>query len=168
MTKDIKKLCIFFSLFQSLWLPYIVTTLVVASRNFIITVLNASISSKAVEMVENGTFYWNVLVQMGIWIVIFAFYDSMGIFSQTTIIHRIGVTLRKKMFVTPAAYILFHCGGRKLGIGNRIDEVHKQLLKESKGVPFITAFTFGEYGYHEHSSNICGGLMLSFTSFGKN
>lgn len=77
-------------------------------------------------------------------------------------------TLRKKMFVTPAAYILIHCGGRKLGIGNRIDEVHKQLLKESKGVPFITAFTFGEYGYHEHSSNICGGLMLSFTSFGKN
>ena len=77
-------------------------------------------------------------------------------------------TLRKKMFVTPAAYILFHCGGRKLGIGNRIDEVHKQLLKESQGVPFITAFTFGEYGYHEHSSNICGGLMLSFTSFGKN
>ncbi len=98
MIKDIKKLCIFFSLFQTLWLPYIVATLVVASRNFIITVLNASISSKAVEMVENGTFYWNVLVQMGIWIAVFAIYDSAGIFSQTTIIHRIGVTLRKKMF----------------------------------------------------------------------
>lgn len=66
MIKDIKKLCIFFSLFQTLWLPYIVATLVVASRNFIITVLNASISSKAVEMVENGTFYWNVLVQWGL------------------------------------------------------------------------------------------------------
>lgn len=98
MIKDIKKLCIFFSLFQTLWLPYIVATLVVASRNFIITVLNASISSKAVEMVENGTFYWNVLVHMGIWIAVFAIYDSAGIFLQTTIIHRIGVTLRKKMF----------------------------------------------------------------------
>jgi ATP-binding cassette subfamily B multidrug efflux pump len=98
MTKDIRKLCIFFSLFQTLWLPYTVATLVVASRNFIITVLNASISSKAVEMAENGTFYWNVLAQMGMWIVLFAFYDSMGIFTQTTIIHRIGVTLRKKMF----------------------------------------------------------------------
>ena len=25
----------------------------------------------------------------------------------------------------------------------------------------------GEYGYDEHSCNICGGLMLSFTGFGK-
>lgn len=76
--------------------------------------------------------------------------------------------LRRQMYTLPAAYILIHCGGRRLGIGNRINEVHKQLLKESKGVPFITAFTFGQYGYHEHSSNICGGLMLSFTGFGKN
>lgn len=76
--------------------------------------------------------------------------------------------LRKQMYTPPAAYILIHCGGRRLGIGSRINEVHRQLLKESKGVPFITAFTFGQYGYHEHSSNICGGLMLSFTSFGRN
>ena len=76
--------------------------------------------------------------------------------------------LRKKMYSEPAAYVLIHCGGRKLEIGDRIDEVHKQLVRESKGVPFITAFTFGEYGYEEHSSNICGGLMLSFTAIGKN
>jgi len=77
-------------------------------------------------------------------------------------------TVRKQLYTDPAAYILIHCGGRKLGIGDRIEEVHKQLLKESKGVPFITVFTFGEYGYDEHSANICGGLMLSFTAFGKN
>jgi len=76
--------------------------------------------------------------------------------------------LRKKMYAEPAAYILVHCGGRALEIGNRIDEVHKNLLREAKGVPFITAFTFGEYGYDEHSANICGGLMLSFTAIGKN
>lgn len=76
--------------------------------------------------------------------------------------------LRKKMFTDPAAYILIHCGGRKIGIGEDIEEVHRQLVKEAKGVPFITVFTFGEYGYDEHSSNICGGLMLSFTAFGKN
>lgn len=98
MTKDIKKLCKFLSLFQTLWLPYIIATLVVASRNFIITVLNASISSKAVGMVENGAFLWNVLVLMGIWIVCFAFFDSLGIYSQTTIIHKIGMILREKMF----------------------------------------------------------------------
>lgn len=82
-----------------------------------------------------------------------------------------GITLkglRKKMYTDPAALLLVHCAGRRLGIGSRIEEVHKQLLKESKGVPFITVFTFGEYGYDEHSSNICGGLMLSFTAFGKN
>ncbi len=76
--------------------------------------------------------------------------------------------LKRKIYAEPAAYVLIHCGGRKIGIGEKIDEVHKQLLKETKGVPFITTFTFGEYGYDEHSANICGGLMLSFTAFGKN
>ena len=45
--------------------------------------------------------------------------------------------------------------------------MYKQIIKEAKGVPFIMPFTFGEYGYDEHSSNICGGLMLSFTAFGQ-
>ena len=75
--------------------------------------------------------------------------------------------LRQKVYYQPAAYILLHSAGRMLGIGNRIGEVHKQLLKESKGVPFIAPFVYGEYGYDEHSSNICGGLMLSFTVFSK-
>lgn len=76
--------------------------------------------------------------------------------------------VRRQLYTEPAAYFLVHCGGRKLGIGDRIGEVHRQLVKEAKGVPFITIFTFGEYGYDEHSANICGGLMLSFTAFGKN
>lgn len=75
---------------------------------------------------------------------------------------------RKQLYTDAAAYILIHCGGRKLAIGDRLEEVHAQLVKEAKGVPFITVFTFGEYGYDEHSANICGGLMLSFTAFGKN
>lgn len=75
---------------------------------------------------------------------------------------------RQQLYTEPAAYVLIHCGGRKLAIGERLTEVYEQLVKEAKGVPFITAFTFGEYGYDEHSSNICGGLMLSFTAFGKN
>lgn len=76
--------------------------------------------------------------------------------------------VKKQLYSPPAAYILVHCGGRKKKIGKRIDEVHKQLLKEAKDVPFIVFFAFGEYGYSEHSSNICGGLMLSLTAFGKN
>ena len=65
------------------------------------------------------------------------------------------------------AYLLVHCGGRKLGIGDRINEVAEQLKKEAKGVPFITIFTFGEYGVKDHGTNTCGGLMLSFTGFSK-
>lgn len=75
--------------------------------------------------------------------------------------------VRRQLYNDPAAYILIHCGGRRLQIGERINEVHKQLVKEAKGVPFITIFTFGEYGYSEHSANTCGGLMLSFTGFAK-
>ena len=76
--------------------------------------------------------------------------------------------LKKQLYTEPAAYLLIHCGGRRAGIADRIDEVHKNILKEARGVPFIVPFTFGEYGYDEHSANICGGLMLSFTAFGKN
>ena len=76
--------------------------------------------------------------------------------------------VKKQLYTEPAAYFLVHCGGRKLGIGDRIGEVHKQLVKEAKGVPFITVFTFGEYGMGDHSSNTVGGLSLSYTAFGGN
>ena len=75
---------------------------------------------------------------------------------------------RKKLYTEAAAYILIHCSGRKMAIGERLNEVYQQIVKEAKGVPFIMPFTFGEYGYDEHSANVCGGLMLSFTAFGKN
>lgn len=86
------------------------------------------------------------------------------------LINATGETLkdvRKQLYTDPAAYILFHDGARRMAIGDRIDEVYKQLLRESRGVPFIVPFTFGEYGYDEHSANICGGLMLSFTAIGE-
>ena len=75
--------------------------------------------------------------------------------------------LNKEIEKDVGAYLLVHCGGRRLGIGDRIDEVVKQLKKEAKGVPFITIFTFGEYGLKDHGANTCGGLMLSFTAFSK-
>ena len=76
-------------------------------------------------------------------------------------------TLNKQMNGDVGAYLLIHCGGRRLGIGDRIDEVAKQLKKEANGVPFIAVFTFGEYGVKDHGANTTGGLMLSFTAFGK-
>ena len=74
---------------------------------------------------------------------------------------------KKELGTEAGAYLLIHCGGRKLGIGDRIDEVAKQLKEEAGDTPFITVFTFGEYGSKEHGANTCGGLMLSFTAFGK-
>lgn len=71
----------------------------------------------------------------------------------------------KEELASPGAYFLVHCGGRKVGIGDRIEEVYESIKKEAGDVPFITIFTFGEYGYKNHTRNTCGGLMLSFTGF---
>ena len=76
--------------------------------------------------------------------------------------------LKKQIYTEPAAYILIHDGARKMMMNEKIETVTKEIVKEARGVPFIMPFTFGEYGYDEHSANICGGLMLSFTGFGKN
>ena len=81
-----------------------------------------------------------------------------------------GKTMRevnKEISENAGAYLLVHCGGRRLGIGDRINEVATQLKKEAKGKPFIAVFTFGEYGVKDHGANTTGGLMLSFTAFGK-
>ncbi len=75
--------------------------------------------------------------------------------------------LKAKTAAPAGAYHLVHCGGRRAGIGDRIGEVVDQLKKEAGDVPFITEFTFGEYGYEDDGNNTCGGLMLSFTAFGK-
>ena len=70
--------------------------------------------------------------------------------------------LRRYVFNPPAAYLLFHDAARKIQFEDKLDQIHKELLRETRGVPFIMPFTFGEYGFREHSANICGGLMLSY------
>ena len=59
------------------------------------------------------------------------------------------------------------CGGRRAGIDARINEVYEQVKQHAGDIPFIMEFTFGEYGYEDDGNNTCGGLMLSFTAFGK-
>lgn len=66
----------------------------------------------------------------------------------------------------PAAYFFVHCGGRRAGIAERIDEVADAFIAEADGVPFLAEFTFGEYGYEQDGCNSIGGLMLSFTAIG--
>lgn len=76
-------------------------------------------------------------------------------------------TLNKKMEKAPGAYHLVHCGGRRAGIGERIEEVVTEIKNAAGEVPFIVEFTFGEYGYEADGINTCGGLMLSYTGFSK-
>ncbi len=72
----------------------------------------------------------------------------------------------KKDF-NPAALFLVHCGGRKLHIGDRVDEDFVAIKNAAGDIPFIVAFTFGEYGQMNHSGATIGGLSLSFTGFSK-
>jgi hypothetical protein len=73
--------------------------------------------------------------------------------------------LKAKMKGPPAALHLVHCGGRRAGMGDRIDELVKGVKKAAGDVPFIMEFTFGEYGYEDDGNNTTGGLMLSYTGF---
>jgi hypothetical protein len=75
--------------------------------------------------------------------------------------------VKEKLAAPAGAFHLVHCGGRRAGIAGRIDEVVAQIQSEAGDVPFICEFTFGEYGYEDDGNNTCGGLMLSFTAFGK-
>lgn len=75
--------------------------------------------------------------------------------------------LKAKLFTNAAAYVLINSAGRKMIQKERLEEVHKILVNEAHGVPFIMPFTYGQFGYDEHSANCCGGLMMSFTAFGK-
>lgn len=75
--------------------------------------------------------------------------------------------LKKKIDGPIAGFHLVHCGGRRAGIDARINEVYEQVKQHAGDIPFIMEFTFGEYGYEDDGNNTCGGLMLSFTAFGK-
>ena len=75
--------------------------------------------------------------------------------------------LKAKFGKNVSFYHLVHCGGRRAGIGDRINEVYDAIKSEVGNTPFIMEFTFGEYGYEEDGRNTTGGLMLSFTAFGE-
>ena len=53
----------------------------------------------------------------------------------------------------------------------RLSEIESEIYPEvKKAIPnkeFLMVFTFGEYGVRDHGANTTGGLMLSFTAFGK-
>jgi hypothetical protein len=72
----------------------------------------------------------------------------------------------KKELPSAKGYFLVHCGGRRAGFGDRIEEAAAEIIKAAGNVPFLCQFTFGEYGFEKDGNNTCGGLMRSFTAFG--
>ena len=60
------------------------------------------------------------------------------------------------------AYLFFHCGKRKYIMSDEeLMSMYNIMKEKTNGAPFICAFTFGEYGFNDHSANSCGSLMLS-------
>ena len=83
--------------------------------------------------------------------------------------HKTVEELNHTMKKEASGYFLVHCGGRRLGIAlaGREKEIYEDVKKAVGNKPFLMVFTFGEYGYRNHSANTCGGLSLSFTGFSK-
>lgn len=77
------------------------------------------------------------------------------------------IALQESLPAPAAAYHLVHCGGRRAGIGERIQEVVDTVKAAAGDVPFIMEFTFGEYGFEDDGNNTTGGLMLSYTAISK-
>ena len=66
------------------------------------------------------------------------------------------------------AYLFFHCGKRKYIMSDdELLSMYNTMKEKTDGAPFICAFTFGEYGFNDHSANSCGSLMLSCVSIEK-
>ena len=71
---------------------------------------------------------------------------------------------------TPVAYLLFNSANRINEINKNSDQEYEEILieklkKETNNKPFIMAMSMGEIGRKNHSSNLCGNLMISATVF---
>lgn len=60
-----------------------------------------------------------------------------------------------------AGLVLVFCAGCMLTVQERLDEVRQSLRRRYPGLPFITAFTFGEQGPVLACDNRHGNLMIS-------
>ena len=72
---------------------------------------------------------------------------------------------RIKEISKPIGLLLLHSAERRMFIGDRIDEDYVAIKNAVGDLPFIVAFTSGEYGHSNHSGACVSNLSLSFTSF---
>lgn len=77
------------------------------------------------------------------------------------------LNVNEKLGGRAKAYLLFFSLSRKFGLGDRLHEIQNDIKNIVGSAPFIVVFTFGEYGYGDHTGNLCGTSMMSYIGFGK-
>ena len=72
-----------------------------------------------------------------------------------------------KLGTKAKGYLLFHSISRKFAAGDKLSQVYEDIKEQCGNKPFLVIFSFGEYGYREHSANYCATGMLTYVGFGK-
>ena len=67
---------------------------------------------------------------------------------------------------TVAGALVIYCGGCRLAVGDRINDVPQEIAAHLSGQPFLGCFTFGEQG-RLLERNVHGNLMISAITFGR-
>lgn len=97
---DFIKLLKFIKSFKAQWIPYSLTTIMVAFRNFLITYLTAFVSSKVVSLAQHGYNYdfKNELIYFIIILICFVIFDAVGVYGQTMTIQKMMCNLKLNMY----------------------------------------------------------------------
>lgn len=97
--------------------PYVISTIMVACRNFLITWLTAYVGSSVLNMVNEGSSedFLRQMVFLALFTVAFLVFDTTGIFWQSVTIHGIRNDLRTILYgsVLKARYDKVHAMGQK-------------------------------------------------------
>lgn len=75
------------------------------------------------------------------------------------------VTLNNKMKKEPSGYFLIHSLDRKNVLGERKEQIYREIKNVLGSREFMMIFSSNEYGSNDHSASTCGSLTLSFTGF---
>lgn len=97
--------------------PYMISTIMVACRNFLITWLTAYIGSSVLNMVSEGSTgdFFGQLLYITLFIGVFLVFDTTGIYWQSVTIHGIKNSLQSILYssVLKARYDKVYCMGQK-------------------------------------------------------
>jgi hypothetical protein len=93
---------------------------------------------------------------------------ELGAATPDEVIDAVGPVVRRAaaQVTRPKAVILAHCGGRAIGLGDRIKDVAGQVKRAVADVPWIGYLAFGEQGCFRPGNLAHGNLSLSVLVLG--